>query len=421
MPFSQSVVEDKLSNGVRVVTETLPDRRSVSIGFWVDVGSRDEDESIQGCSHFIEHLLFKGTEKRSAEEISTVIEARGGYLNAFTDRDLTCFTARVLERDTELAVDVISDMLQNSLLKAEDIERERQVVLEEISRKEDTPESLIRDLCTESVWEGNPAGYPVLGTKETVSQLSKDEIEEYFRRHYTPRRIVVAAAGAVNHDDFVGTLERYMTEKREGVPPSRLAPAYRRSVRFFERDTSQVQICIVSEGSAYGDRSRRALTLLSSHLGRGSSSRLFQEVREKKGLVYSIYTHTLSLKDCGLFGVFAGTSRSKVEEVLDITLRELENIRTGGLEPEDLEKVKHKTVGELTLNMESSTARMRLLGVSALRLGRVQTIDEIIGDLEAVTLDEIEALAERIFNRRRVSVIALGLPEDTAAKIEKFV
>jgi predicted Zn-dependent peptidase len=407
-----------LSNGVRVVTESLPGRKSISVGFWVDVGSRDETDEIQGCSHFIEHMLFKGTEHRSSEEISRAIEEKGGYLNAFTDRDFTCFTAQVLDRDIELAIDVISDMLQTPLLRDEDMERERTVVLEEISRRDDSPESLMHDLFVERVWGGNLAAHPVLGTRDTIKSLSRSGMYEYFRQHYTPNRIVVSAAGNVDHERFTEALEKNLNERTSGTSARRVKPKYNRSLGFMERDMSQVQLCLTMEGAAFADRSWYALVILSSYLGEGASSKLFQEVREKRGLVYSISSQNITLKDAGLFAIFAGTSRDNAEEVVSIILRELARVRDENISADELERIIHRVEGELSLQMESSRSRMYGLGVSTLRLGRAQTTEEIIRNIRSVTLNDMGNLCQRILDLGKISTIALGLPKENAEKIE---
>lgn len=418
MTHSQGITEGRLSNGVRVVTESLLGRRSISVGFWVDVGSRDETDEIQGCSHLIEHMLFKGTERRSAEEISRAIEEKGGYLNAFTDREFTCFTAQVLDRDIELAIDVISDMLQRPLLRGEDLERERTVVLEEISRRDDSPESLIHDLFVEHVWSGNLAAHPVLGTRDTIKSLSRIDTYEYFRQHYTPNRIVVSAAGNVDHKRFTEALEKNLNERTIGTSARRLKPEYNRTMSLMERDASQVQLCLTTEGSAFADRSWYALILLSSYLGEGASSKLFQEVREKRGLVYSISSQNITLKDAGLFAIFAGTSRNNAEEVVSIILRELDRVREEKINAEELERIKQRVEGELSLQMESSRSRMHGLGVSTLRLGRAQKTEEIIRAIRSVTLKDMEDLCQRILDPGKISLIALGLPKEYAEKIE---
>ena len=417
MTYAQGIIEDKLSKGIHVVTENLPGRKSISIGVWADVGSRDEPLELQGCSHLIEHMLFKGTKRRSAEEISKVIENRGGNLNAFTDREFTCYTARVLDRDTALAIDVIADMLQNSLFRREDLQREKAVVLEEISRRDDNPESLIRDLSTEAVWKGNLVGHPVLGTKETIKNVTREQVESYFHGNYGYDRIVVSAAGKLEHGEFMDMLEKNFLEGMYGKNNRREEPVYQSVKSFHERESSQVQLCVSADGFPYAKTTWYELNLLSSYLGEGASSKLFQEVREKRGLVYSIYSQNLALKDCGLFEIFAGTSRSNATEVLELILKELYNIREGRMEEDALEKTKQKFEGELTLQMDSSRTRMFSMGISKLRLGRVLTPDEMVEMTNNVSIDDISNIASKIFETEDVSLITLGLPRELEKKI----
>lgn len=419
MTMEHVIVEDKLSNGIRVVVEPMPTRRVLSLGLWVRAGSRDEQENIQGCSHLIEHMVFKGTEKRSAEQISTAIEERGGYLNAFTDRDLTCFTAQTLQEDAELAIDVLSDMIQAPLFQEEDLKREKQVVLEEISRKDDNPEHLIEDLSNEAVWKGSQEAHSILGTKESINKVFRNQLVAYHNNFYTPNNIVVTAAGGIEPGKLFDTLDNYFIDEKTGHVSTRKKPVFKRTAKFHERDSSQVQLSIASEGLAFKDRKRYALSLLNSYLGVGSSSQLFLKVREKEGLVYSIYTDDKSMEDCGLYRIFAGTNVSNVEKVFDIILKELERLQNEGLTAKELEKNKQKMRGMLGLSFESVRTRMYHLGMSTLRLGKPQTFEEIIENMEKVTLDEVNQLAAETFDRRSLSYITLGLPCEIATRLKK--
>jgi predicted Zn-dependent peptidase len=413
------IIEEKLSNGVRVVFEPMPTRRVASLGLWVRAGSRDEQENVQGCSHLIEHMAFKGTKRRSAEQISTTIEERGGYLNAFTDRDLTCFTAQTLQEDAEHAIDVLSDMIQAPLFQEEDLKREKQVVLEEISRRDDNPENLIEDLSNEAVWKGSQEAHSILGTRESIIKVSRAQLVAYHQNFYTPNNIIVTATGGIEPSNLLEALDNCLIDDRIGHAQSRKKPVFQRTARFHERDSSQVQLSIASEGLAFGDRKRYALSLLNSYLGVGSSSQLFLKVREKEGLVYSIYTDDKSMEDCGLYRIFAGTNVLNVEKVFDIILKELERLRSVGLTAEELKKNKQKMRGMLGLSFESARTRMYHLGMSTLRLGRPQTFEEIIENMEKVTLDEVNDLAAEIFDGRGLSFIAMGLPHEVAERLKE--
>ena len=417
MRASNEVVDTRLSNGLRVVTENMPESKSTSIGFWVDVGSRDEPEPFWGCSHFIEHLLFKGTNRRSAREISTVIEERGGYLNAFTDRDMTCYHAKVLAADLPLAVDVLSDMVQNPLLRTEDIDMERKVVLSEIDSRDDDPGDLIHDLYFETAWEANGAAHPVLGEKKTLDAVDRDAVSHYFSEHYSPSDMVVIAAGRVEHDQLVNDLEKRLPSTKTKLKAGRQKPLFKPKKEHVPRASSQVQVALTSRGTAYDDEERNALQLISSYLGVGTSSKLFQEVREKRGLVYSVFSTNYSLGDAGLFTILAATQDKFVEKLLKIELSELAKLAKG-LTKNNLERVKHKTVGLSIIHSESSESRMIQLGVSTLRRGSPKTLTEAIEGIRCVAGESLVKCAEDKFNVEDLSLTTLGLSRETKRRVE---
>ena len=394
----------------------MPGAKSVAIGLWTNIGSRDEDEDFSGCSHFLEHLLFKGTVKRTSTEISTIIEAKGGHLNAFTDRDITCFHARVLEKNTELAIDVLSDIVQNPLLLHEDIKKELQVVRSEISRRDDNPEDLVHDLCVEKAWRGNDAAHSVLGEYNRLVKLGQDNVRKYYEDHYVPANMTLTAAGALNPDKVIGLAEKYLSFKRSGELRGRVKPSFNSGINVIERESSQAQIAISSEGSAQGDDRRAPLTLLHSYLGLGASSKLFQEVREKQGLVYSIYTHNYSMNDAGLFTVYAGTKEENVEKVIQTTLNELEALRNGDASM-NLDEVKQKTIGFTVLRSESPESRMIQLGITTIRTGNPKTMNQIIEEIEGVSSSTINKVAKNIFEKEKLSLTILGLSREFVPKV----
>ena len=417
--MSLELRDEQLHNGVRVITEHNSATKSISLGFWVDVGSRDEGETLWGCSHFLEHLLFKGTETRSANEISSALENLGGHLNAFTDRDMTAYHAMLLSRDQDIATELLSDMLQNSLLRDSDIEMERQVILEEIKQTWDDPASLIHTLYAENIWRGNPAAHPISGTIETISKMPVDDIRGYYEEKYSGD-LVVVAAGDVDHEKLVSSIENLHQKGRGKCAKDRSKPEYCPGKRYIERDTGQVQLSITAPGYSYGCEEAPVQSIIMSHLGLGASSRLFQEVREKRGLVYNIYAYNQSLADIGAFSVFAGTSRQNLEEVVKITLDEFEGMKQG-LDPETLETVKHKTVGLYILSSESNRQRMRHLGVSTLRSGKPRSIEEVVSRLEAVTNEDIQRVAESMFDINKIAITALGVSEADAVDLESLI
>ena len=409
--------DELLPNGVRLLTEYNPASLSLSLGLWVNVGSRDEGGELEGCSHFLEHLLFKGTPTRSAVEISSVIENLGGYMNAFTDRDMTTYIARTRAKDQSIATEVLSDMLQNSMLDSKDVEMERQVILEEIKRVQDDPASLIHELYTENIWRGNRVAHAITGTLETISKMSVESIKDYYKENYG--EIIAVAAGAVDHEKMANDLTSFIQKGIGKSGKKRLKPEHNPGKNIVERDLGQVQLAMVYPGVQYGHDDGAAVTILSSYLGVGSSSKLFQEVREKRGLVYSIFAYNQSLEDVGAFVVLAGTSKQNVGEVVEVTLKELEVLKQG-LAPDVLETVKQKTIGMFILGSESNQMRMHQIGVSTLRLDNPRTVDEIVQLLEAVTVEDIARVADQTFNINKASLTALGMPEVDSEGLEKY-
>lgn len=404
----------KLSNGAQVITEYVPGAKSTAVGFWANAGSRDEPRDLWGCSHFLEHLLFKGTHRRSAREISHAIESRGGYLNAFTDRDMTCYHAKVTEADLGIAVDVLSDLVQNPLLKGEDVQKELHVILSELHSRDDDPQDLIHDLYAETVWGESGAAHPVIGDEPTLKAMSREMIKEYYESLYAPKRLIVTAAGAIDHDSFFQTLEGVLTLDRPSPEKKRDTPNFVPRQRFIERENNQVQLSLTLEGVPAYEDNRDALNLVSSYLGVGASSSLFQKIREERGLVYGIGTNSMSLSDAGLFSVFAGTLDKNLVEVVDLTLTELESMRDGSSSI-NLEEVKHKAVGSYLLRSESTDGRMISLGAGYLRTGKIRSLDQHVDALKAVNDGAVREVTRR-FERSRTAVTTLGATKATEKK-----
>jgi predicted Zn-dependent peptidase len=417
--MSLKLKDELLQNGVRVITENDPSSKSASIGLWANVGSRDEGEAAWGCSHFLEHLLFKGTETRTAEDISSIIENRGGNLNAFTDRDMTAYHARIMADDLSLATEVLQDMYYNSVLRDHDIENERQVILEEIKQLEDDPSSLIHELYIENIWRGSRLAHPIAGTAETIQKMNRDLIQDYYKQRYSGE-LTVVASGLVDHEKLVQDVEKFTEKGLGNSTRNRVKPSHNSGRMFVSKETGQVQLCIATEGAPYGHDDMAAQTIISSYLGLGASSKLFQEVREKRGLVYNIYTHNQALEDVGAFGVFAGTRKANLRELTEIVLRELEAVKQG-LDPAKLEEVKHKTMGIFILNSESNRQRMHQLGVSTLRSGKPRTVDEVVAKLNAVTGEDVCRVAEKLFDTDKLSVTALGVSEEDSETLSGLI
>jgi predicted Zn-dependent peptidase len=411
-----------LPNGLRIITEAIPTPRSVSVGVWVNVGSRDESAHLAGASHFLEHLLFKGTKKRSALDISAEIEAVGGETNAFTTKEYTCYYARVLDADLALAVDVLCDAVAGSVLNPADVETERAVILEEIAMHEDEPGDEVHDVLTEAVFGSHPLGRLVSGTEETVSPMTRDQINSFYRRRYTPPGIVIAAAGNLDH----ATVVRLVRKALAGTPldagpaaPVGLRAADRR-IRTMpprtvvrHRDTEQAHIVLGGPGIGRLDERRFTLGVLNNVLGGGMSSRLFQEIRERRGLAYSVYSYGTQYADAGLFGVYAGCAPGKAEEVLDLVRAELDRVATKGVTAEEVVRGKGMVKGSYVLGLEDTGARMSRLAKSELLYGDLMAVDELLARVDEVSLDEVNALAADLLSTP-MSLAVVG-PFDEAA------
>lgn len=398
-----------LDNGVTIITEEIPYVRSVSIGFWVGAGSRHEDPTLGGVSHFIEHMLFKGTERRSAKEIANTIDAIGGQLNAFTGKEYTCFYARVLDEHLPIAVDVLSDMFFHSRFSPEDFIREKQVIEEEIKMYEDSPDELVHDLFAQAIWNDHPLGRAILGTQKTVNYLSRDDVLDFFYRMYTPDNLVIAIAGNVRHQTAVEIL-RPVFDGWAGSSGlrNRQTPhvTSRRVVK--TKDTEQVHLCIGTKGLEQNDESIFTLHLLNTILGGGVSSRLFQKIREDRGLAYSVYSYQTSYKDAGLFTVYAGMRPANLKEVAGIILEEFFTLAQKPVDPEELFRAKALLKGNLMLSLESTNNRMSRLGKGILLLGKILTPDEILQRISQVTGEDILELAKQIFDPALITMAAIG-------------
>ncbi len=407
-PLGGTVRRTVLPSGLRILTEAVPAMRSVSFGIWVGVGSRDESRHLSGASHFLEHLLFKGTNRRSALDISASIEAVGGETNAFTTKEYTCYYARVLDADLPLAIDVMCDLVTDSVLAEADIETERGVILEEIAMHDDEPDEEVHDLFSDAVYGDHPLGRLISGTAETISRMSRRQILGFYQRRYTAPSIVVAAAGNVDHaqvvrwvkEAFAGTARFDSPEEprpRRGADGSTPAPRARSGrVRVRDKETEQAHLVLGGVGVHRADERRFALAVLNNALGGGMSSRLFQEIREKRGLAYSVYSYTSHYADSGIFGVYAGCAPGKVDEVLAIARTELARIAEGGLDDEEVSRGKGMYKGSLVLGLEDTGSRMSRLGKGELLYDRLLSVDEILDRVDAVTPDEIRAVAAQV-------------------------
>jgi predicted Zn-dependent peptidase len=404
----------ELATGERVISERLPGVRSVALGLWIGAGSRDEPDSKAGVSHFIEHLLFKGTGRYTAQEIAEVFDELGGELNAATSRETTVVYARVPDDRLGVALDVMADMVYRPSFA--EVDSEREVVLEEIAMVEDTPHDLVHDIAAQAVFGGHPLGRPVIGRAEVISSVSRRALATYHDRAYAGERIVLAAAGNLRHERLVELFDAH----RDGSlsdPTLRLAPRkpVRRlpppGLRFQRKDTEQYHVCLSAPGIALGDERRFAASLLDAILGGSASSRLFQEIREKRGMAYSVYSYSSQYSDSGQIGLYVGTREDNLSECLEIAVAELSDLAGGNVRSEELARAKENLKGRLLLSLESTSNRMTRLGRATITDMPLLDVEEIVRRLEAVTGVEVAALADELLSPGRLSVAGIGPDE----------
>jgi predicted Zn-dependent peptidase len=418
-----------LPGGLRVVTEFLPAVRSVALGIWVGVGSRDEDEVHAGATHYLEHLLFKGTRKRTALDISAAMDAVGGELNAFTSKEYTCYYARVLDADLPLAIDILSDMVSDSLIESKDVDAERDVVLEEIAMNEDDPGDTVHEAFTTRLFGDTPLGRPVLGTVDSINGMTRDQIVEHYRAKYTPPHLVIAAAGNVDHDamvagvqaafgpvlaDFGGAQPVAPRLRDAGGLWDGYGPAAGSGVKLISRPIEQANLVLGCEGLSRTDDRRFSLGVLNAALGGGMSSRLFQEVREKRGLAYSVYSFASQHADTGLWGVYVGCLPAKADEVLSICNSEIAKVVAEGLSDAELDRGKGQVRGGIVLGLEDPSSRMTRLGKAELVYPGLEPVDDVLAAIDAVTHDDIRAVAEEVLTKPKVLAVVGPFEDDSA-------
>ncbi|GIG60380.1 putative zinc protease [Longispora fulva] len=415
-PLGGTVRSTVLPGGLRVITESVPAMRSVSIGLWVGIGSRDESPTLSGASHFLEHLLFKGTKRRSALDISSAIEAVGGETNAFTAKEYTCYYARVLDNDMPLAIDVLCDVISSSVLNEDDVETERDVILEEIAMHDDEPGDEVHDLFTKAIFGEHALGRLISGTEETISALTRKQIAGFYHRRYTAPEIVIAAAGSLDHATVVKLVRAALKDTAllggDGVPvPARpqgnLVRTRSAQLSVVDKDTEQAHLVLGCASMTRHDERRFALGVLNNVLGGGMSSRLFQLVREQRGLAYSVYSYTAQYADAGTWGVYAGCTPAKADEVLGIIRDELANVAANGITAAELARGKGMLKGGFVLGLEDTGSRMSRLGKGELLYGELLSVDQLLNRVDAVTLDEANAIASELLTRP-MSLAAIG-------------
>ncbi|HEY3330585.1 MAG TPA: pitrilysin family protein [Capsulimonadaceae bacterium] len=411
----ETLQRDVLPNGVRVVTERIDYVQSASIGIWVGVGSRDEADEVRGISHVIEHMLFKGTPTRSASQIADDMDRIGGYLNAFTDKEYTCYYAKVLTEYIPKCVDILSDMFLHSKFDGEELEREKNVILEEIKRHEDQPDDLVHDLFYETIWPDHGLGKSVIGSVETVSGIQQSHLFDYTAQRYTPDTIVIAAAGNLEHNQLVDMInERFGTLERPSASWRQLetVPVAVTATHLLSKPVEQIQLVLGVPGYSQLDDRKYPLSLLDIILGGGMSSRLFQEIREKRGLAYSVGTYCSAYREGGLFGVYAGTSPETAGEVIDITRAECQRICDETVSDDELLRAKNQVRSGMVMGQESMSNRMTRIGKDEMTFDRVIPLDEIMDKIQAVTVDDIHTTARDLMLGKEFSMAQVGPFDD---------
>ncbi|MCL1998084.1 MAG: insulinase family protein [Turicibacter sp.] len=398
-----------LDNGLRIIVEDLPFVRSISFGIWVKNGSRDETAELNGISHFIEHMLFKGTEKRTAKEIADVMDAVGGQMNAYTTKEHTCFYTRTLDTHFDIALDVLSDMFFNAKFDNEEIKKERNVILEEISMYEDSPDDLVHDLLQQAIYKNDTLGYRVLGTPESIAAVDNAAIKAYMSRRYTPQTTLIAVAGNIKNSDVVGKIkEIFGVNFAAPTAPAAATQFYTPAFIKKEKDIEQVHLCFGYPGIPTGVPEMYDLAALNSILGGGMSSRLFQKIREERGLSYAIYTYPTSFIETGIFSIYAALAPQQTDEVTELILAEVKALFTDKVSQIQLDKTKEQIKSSFIMSLESAANRMTSIGRQMLMLDKIVTPDELITKIDQITLDSFYALAEKIFQKDQMSLAMVG-------------
>jgi len=410
MDQDRNIRRQVLPNGLSVITEQMEHIRSVCIGIWVKTGSRDEDKEWNGISHFVEHMVFKGTQHRSAEEIARQVDSIGGNIDAFTAKECVSFSIKILDEHLPIALDVLGDLVLNPVFDDQDITRERGVILEEIKMDEDNPDYLVHEIFTQNFWKDHPLGLPILGTRDTVRRFERAPVLESYGKKFVPGNMIITAAGHLDHDRFVELVRDHfegMKPASNGIhsaPPKIVSRIILRNKKSLE----QVQICVGVPSYPITHEKRHSSYILNTLLGGGMSSRLFQNIRERQGLAYAIYSDLNPYRDTGCLSVYAGTSKASATKVVECIVSEFSKLKKEMVSPEELRRAKDQLKGSLMLSLESSTARMSNLARQEMYFDRFYGLDELIAKIESVTADELQELANYFFQTENIAVTILG-------------
>jgi predicted Zn-dependent peptidase len=398
-----------LPNGVKIITKKIPHVRSVSMGVWVNVGARDETDDQSGLSHFIEHMIFRGTARRSAYEIAKAFDAVGGHTNAFTSMEHTCYYAKVLDTHLETMVEILSDIFLNSVFDPQEVERERAVIFQEIGMVEDSPEEFVHQAASQNFWGDHPLARSILGTRENIEKFQPETVKAFFNQFYHPKRILIAAAGNVDHHKIIDLVGPAFGSICNGQTlPKRYRPLIKPVNQTLHRDLEQAHICLSTLGLAVTDPQRFAFSLMNTVLGGNMSSRLFQEIRDKRGLAYSVYSFMTSHVDTGMFGVYAGVTPVAVTQTIDLIVQDLKKIMTEPVSTTELKDSKEYTKGNLCLSTESVDNQMVRLAQNEIHFGEYIPMQSVMDNIEAVTVEEVQNLAAELFKPKQASLTVLG-------------
>jgi predicted Zn-dependent peptidase len=405
-----NITKNKFANGLQVITESMPAVRSVSMGIWLRTGSRHERKDQNGIVHFLEHMVFKGTRNRSGEEIARAADAIGGHLDAFTSKEFTCFSIKVVDEHLPRAFDILADLVKNPLLQSNDIAKETKVIQEEIKMVEDTPDDLVHEIFSKSYWPHHSLGRPILGTRETVGALNQRRLRDFFRRHYVPGNMLIAAAGNLSHGQVMDLAGSQFSKLPKGsvmaggpAPVPHPHACYRR-----KKELEQTHICLGTPAYPYAHPKRFASYVLNTILGGGMSSRLFQNIREKYGLVYAVFSGLSAYRDAGILSVYAGTAPANARKVVNLIIEEFRNLKNNSIPPEELQRAKDYLKGNLLLGLESTASRMGNIARQQLYYGRFITMDEVSTRIDAVTREDVAEVARELFRSGRIAVTVLG-------------
>ena len=399
-----------LPNGLVIITESMPAVRSISLGIWLRTGSRHEIEAENGISHFLEHMVFKGTKNRTAEETARSADSIGGHLDAFTTKETTGFSIKVLDEHLPRAIDIVADLVKNPLLRPDDIAKESQVIQEEIKMVEDTPDDLVHEIFTERYWSGHALGRPILGTRRTVRSFDRRRLVRYFQRHYTPNIMLITAAGHLEHQRLVDLVLKEFGEARSGTLPKQgPAPVAHPHIELrHKKNLEQAHICLGTPGYHQSHAKRYAAYILNTVLGGGMSSRLFQNIREKRGLAYAVFSGLSTFRDTGCFSIYAGTTAGNTRQVIELTLEEFHQLKTNLLGDEELQRAKDYLKGSMLLSLESTASRMSNLARQEMAFGRHISLDEIAAGIDAVTAEAVREVARELFVPDQIALTVLG-------------